>query len=100
MRELKIIHGFFLALGVFVLSPPSRAQTDSADTRNVSRMITLSEVVVRNGLDVKSFLQRVKNDSTFYKAFRTLHILGFTSLNDIRMMNKDGTVKASLQSKT
>jgi len=100
MGKLKVIHNFFLGLGFFVLSQQSQGQTDSADTRNVSRMITLSEVVVRNGLDVKSFLQRVKNDTTFYKAFRTLHILGFTSLNDIRMMNKDGTVKASLQSKT
>ena len=100
MGKLKIIHNFFLGLGFFVLSQQSQGQTDSADTRNVSRMITLSEVVVRTGLDVKSFLQRVKNDTTFYKAFRTLHILGFTSLNDIRMMNKDGTVKASLQSKT
>jgi len=100
MGKLKVIHNFFLGLGFFVLSQQSQGQTDSADTRNVSRMITLSEVVVRTGLDVKSFLQRVKNDTTFYKAFRTLHILGFTSLNDIRMMNKDGTVKASLQSKT
>ena len=100
MCELKIIKNFFLGFSFFVLSRQSQGQTDSANTHDVSRMITLSEVVVRNGLDVQSFLQRVKNDTTFYKAFRSLHLLGFTSLNDIRMMNKDGTVKASLQSKT
>ena len=43
-----------------------------------------NEVVVRNNLDVAKFLERIKNDTSFYKAFRTLHILGFTSLNDIR----------------
>jgi hypothetical protein len=63
-------------------------------------MIQLSEVVVRNNLDVNSFIKRVKNDTTFYKAFRNLRILSFTSLNDIRMKDKKGEIKASLQSKT
>jgi len=63
-------------------------------------MVTLSEVVIRNNLDISKFLQLIKNDTTFYKAFRTLRILGFTSLNDIRMMDKEKNVKASLQSKT
>ncbi len=62
--------------------------------------ITLSEIVVNNKLDVPSFIERVKNDTTFYKAFRNLHIIGYTSLNDIRMMDKDGNTSASLRSKT
>jgi hypothetical protein len=70
------------------------------DNERLKQMITLSEVVVRNNLDVIKFLQLIKNDTSFYKAFRTLHILGFTSLNDIQMMDKKGKVKASLQSKT
>jgi hypothetical protein len=41
----------------------------------------------------------VKNDTTFYKAFRTLHIVGYTALNDIRMLDKKGNVEASLYSK-
>jgi hypothetical protein len=52
------------------------------------------------GFDVNIFLQLIKNDTTFYKAFRTLRILGFTSLNDIRMLDSDGGIKASLHSKT
>lgn len=76
------------------------AQQDTADVEAVTRMVTLSEVVIRSDLNVARFLQRIKNDTTFYKAFRTLHILGFTSLNDIRMMDKKGKLKASLQSKT
>jgi len=76
------------------------SQVDSLDNERLKKMVTLSEVVVHNNLDVGKFLQRIKNDTTFYKAFRTLHILGYTSLNDIRMRDKDGSVRASLQSKT
>ena len=62
--------------------------------------VTLSEIVVNNKLDVPSFIDRVKNDTTFYKAFRNLHIVGYTALNDIRMFNKNGKITASLRSKT
>lgn len=61
---------------------------------------TLSEVVVRNNFDYKALLAQIKEDTTFYKAFRNLRILGFTSYNDIKMLDKKGGVKASLFSKT
>jgi hypothetical protein len=63
------------------------------------KLITLSEIVIDNKLNVPSFIERVKNDTTFYKAFRTLRIVGFTALNDIRMVDKKGDIKASLRSK-
>ena len=62
--------------------------------------ITLSEVVINNKLNIPGFIERVKNDSSFYKAFRTLHILQFSAINDIRMNNSDGEAKATLHSKT
>ena len=61
---------------------------------------TLSEVVVRNHFDYKTLLAQIKEDTTFYKAFRNLRILGFSSYNDIKMLDKKGEVKASLYSKT
>lgn len=61
---------------------------------------TLGEVVVRNNFDYKTLLAQIKEDTTFYKAFRNLRILGFTSYNDIKMLDKHGAVKASLYSKT
>ena len=64
------------------------------------KIITLSPVVIVNRLNIPSFIIRIKNDSSFYKAFRNLHILGFTALNDIRMLNKSGGLKASLKSRT
>ena len=63
------------------------------------RVVTLSEIVINNKLNVPAFIDRVKNDTTFYKAFRTLRIIGFTALNDIRMVGKSGDLKASLLSK-
>ena len=62
--------------------------------------ITLSEVVVNNELDVSYFISRVKNDTTFYKAFKNLRIIGYDAINDIRMLDKKGNIEASLRSKT
>lgn len=64
------------------------------------KAVTLKEVVVRNNLNVAAFIHRVKNDTTFYKAFRNLRVLGYTSLNDIRLLNKKNEVTASLYSRT
>jgi len=92
----RIMPAFFFMLIIH----SAFCQNDSLDNERLKKMVTLSEVVVRNNLDIARFLQLIKNDTTFYKAFRTLRILGFTSLNDIRMMDKEKNVKASLQSKT
>lgn len=68
---------------------------------NVSdRIVTLREVVVRNNLNVPAFIERVRRDTSFYKAFKNLKVLGYTALNDIRMTDKKGKVKSTLQSKT
>src|SRR5687767_1132906 len=91
----------FLSIIFLVITQVVFSQNeDSLDNLRLSKMIELSEVVVRNNLDVASFIQRVKNDTTFYKAFRNLRVISFTALNDIRMQDKKGKVKATLQSKT
>ena len=89
---------FTIIFLVFFFS--SFGQTDSSDAIRLGKETVLSEVVIRNDLDVVRFLQRVKDDTTFYKAFRTLHLLEFTSLNDIKIVDKEGKIKASLFSKT
>jgi hypothetical protein len=62
--------------------------------------ISLSEIVVNNKLDVPSFIKRIKEDTTFYKAFKNLRILGYTAFNDIRMLDKKGKTIAGLNSET
>jgi len=91
---------YLLLVSVFFSKLVFSQNEDSLDNVRLSQAIQLSEVVVRNNLDVNSFIKRVKNDTTFYKAFKNLRILSFTSLNDIRMRDKKGEIKASLQSKT
>jgi hypothetical protein len=90
----------FLALAILLASFRSGAQEDTSAIVTLSKVTTLSEVVIRSDLDVVKFLQRIKDDTTFYKAFRNLRILGFTALNDIMMLDKKGRNIASLQSKT
>jgi hypothetical protein len=76
------------------------AQQDSLDNERLARMVNLSEVVVRSDLNIARFMQRVKEDTSFYKAFRSLHLVGFTSINDIRILDKKNRLKAALESRT
>ncbi len=87
----------------------SQSNTDtinaSPNSRDTSitvgkKIITLSEVVLNNKLNVPGFINRIKSDSTFYKAFLNLHLLGYSAINDIRMLRKDGTSQATCFSKT
>ncbi len=87
---------FFVLLFITHLFSSAQDSTISFE----GKTITLTEVIVRSNINVPAFIERVKADTTFYKAFRNLRVLGFTSLNDIRMMNKKGMVKASLESRT
>ena len=87
-----------LVVAAFLFSISAVAQDTSVIIDE--HRFTLSEVVVRNNFDYKTLLNQIKEDTTFYKAFRNLRILGFTSYNDIKMMDKKGGIKASLFSKT
>lgn len=91
--------GLCFILILFSFSP-TMAQNDSLDDTALARMVNLSEVVIRTDLNIARFINQVKNDTTFYKAFRNLRVLGFTSWNDIRIRDKKGKIKASLLSKT
>ncbi len=88
----------YFLLGILLFS----THVFSQDTSVIidEHRFTLSEVVVRNNFDYKTLLSQIKEDTTFYKAFRNLRVLGFSSYNDIKMMDKKGAVKASLYSKT
>lgn len=101
-----MIKKIFLQLiftGLFISS--SFAQDSSAISRDTTiiyknQSFTLADVVVRNNLDVAAFIEYVKNDTTFYKAFRNLRILSFSSNNDIFINDKKGNLHASLHSTT
>ena len=74
----------------------------SQDTTVVveNQYYTLPEVFVRSNDNYADILRRIQQDTTFYKAFRTLHIIGFSAYNNISMLDKNGSVDASYNSKT
>ena len=91
----------FLALTLCWLSAlplTARAQDTSVNFEN--KAVILKEVVVRSNLNVPAFIKRVKDDTTFHKAFQNLKVLGYTSLNDLRMLDKKDVPKATLSSKS
>ncbi|MEP6747860.1 MAG: hypothetical protein ABJB86_09040 [Bacteroidota bacterium] len=85
---------------IFLLCSFSLFSQQDSSVNVGKKIVTLKEIVVRNGLNVNGFIDRVKNDTSFYKAFKNLKVLGYTALNDIRMHDKQGKETASLQSKT
>jgi len=92
---------FMPAFFYTVFCSPAFAQEKKDSTLIIgSKTVTLSEVVVNNKLNVPAFIARIQADTSFYKAFRNLHILGFTAINDIRMNDGDGKIKAGLHSTT
>lgn len=95
-----MLQKYLVLLLLSAISAPLLAQTKDSTIKVDGHYITLSEIVVNNKLDAASFIKRVKDDTSFYKAFRNLRILGYTSLNDIRMLDKKGNIQASLLSKT
>ena len=93
----------FITIFLFVMTIAlfTNAQIKGDTTLDVgNKVITLSNFVVNNKLNVPAFIEKVKNDSSFYKAFKNLHIVNFTAINDIRMNNKNGALDASLYSRT
>lgn len=64
------------------------------------KVITLSEVVLNNKLNAEAFINRIRNDSSFLKAFANLRVLGYTAINDIRMFDKQQQPSATCYSKT
>lgn len=61
---------------------------------------TLTDAIVRNHFDYKDILNRIKQDTSFYKAFKTLRTIGYSSYNHIEMMDENNKMQASLNSKT
>lgn len=94
---LSYIHTFAQKSGD--TSASSRIKNDTSVTVG-KKIITLTEVVLNNKLNVPGFINRIKNDSSFYKAFLNLHIVGYSAINDVRMLDKKGGSQATCFSKT
>jgi hypothetical protein len=76
----------------------SWAQDTTLNVANQS--FTLTDAIVRNNFDYKAILEKIKRDTSFYKAFKTLRTIGYSSFNHIEMYDKNQRMEASLDSRT
>lgn len=65
-----------------------------------NQTFTLADAIVRNNFEYKDILERIKRDTSFYKAFKTLRKIGYSSFNHIEMYDKNQKMVASLDSRT
>jgi len=74
------------------------------DTSSYFAPLLIDTVIIKasgKGFDIGEFIERIKNDTTFYKAFRSMHLATYNAENDIRIFEKKGNkIKASLKSET
>lgn len=96
--KYKIFIAAFSMLLIITSALRLNAQDTSFKDDGVS--FTLTDAIVRNHFDYKAILQRIKEDTSFYKAFKTLRTIGYSSYNHIEMKDKQGKMVASLDSKT
>lgn len=94
MRLMKIF------VAIFFLLPFTTSYSQDTVVTVENKPYTLPEVFVRDGNDYEDILRRIQRDTTFYKAFRTLHTIGFSAYNNINMLDKDGSNEATYSSKT
>ncbi|MCW3124157.1 MAG: hypothetical protein JWQ38_3649, partial [Flavipsychrobacter sp.] len=93
----KILLSLFYAICVLCNSSDAQ-QYDTASIFNFP--IQLDSIVISSGFDIKAFIHRVKTDTTFYKAFKTLHFAPYAAVNDIAAYDEDGQITATLHSRT
>ena len=101
MKERSgIVLFFFLAPIIFLfLSGVSHAQIN--DTTSIFKFpISLDTFTIKSGFDINAFIRRVRTDTTFYKAFKSMHLVPYTATNGFLVFGKDNVVAASMESRT
>ena len=81
-----------------ILVGHSWAQDTTLNIEN--QTFTLADAIVRNHFEYKDILAKIKRDTSFYKAFKTLRTIGYSSFNHIEMYDKNQQMQASLDSRT
>jgi hypothetical protein len=90
-----------VALAFFIQPSTSCAQNDTTEYVPISAFINLDSFVVtatRKGFDVDDFINLVREDDSFFRAFHNLRFTNANFKNDIQLFDKKGKIKASYQS--
>jgi hypothetical protein len=99
MRRLAGIRLGFL-LFAFMVPAHSFGQSQPVpDSLSIfSQPIEMDVVTIKSSFDVNAFIRRVRTDTTFYKAFRSMHLLPYTSINNVNVYDKKTAIVASQHS--
>lgn len=62
--------------------------------------IAMDTVVIKSGFDINAFIRRIRTDSSFYKAFRSMHLVPYTAKNRVYVKGQRGDTIASMISTT
>ena len=87
-------------LFIMCMSLVSHAWAQDTTLNIENQTFTLADAIVRNNFEYKDILAKIKRDTSFYKAFKTLRTIGYSSFNHIEMYDKNQKMEASLDSRT
>ncbi len=86
---------------VMLVFLPAGTHAQKQDTTSVFQLpISLDTFTVKSGFDVDAFIRRVRTDTTFYKAFKSMHLVPYSAVNSFLVFGKNDRVIASMNSKT
>lgn len=102
MYKSNLLKKIFFVCSFLLFHSKINAQT--RENPIFSQPVLLDDVVIRatrSGFNVNEFINIIKTDTTFYKAFKTMDLVTYNAENNITIFDKKGkTVKASLNSET
>lgn len=75
------------------------ASAQQYDTLNIKR-IELDSFVVRSGFDTRAFIRRVQNDTTFYKAFKSMRLVPCKAITSFLAFDRKGKVIAAMDTRS
>jgi len=81
----------------------SSAQIKDSSYGGLGGVIYLDSFIVtasKNGFNVDDFIELVKNDKSFFKAFKNLRTCNYHSENEIQFFDKKGNQKANYYSQS
>jgi hypothetical protein len=98
---MSLVRAYVLLLSITVFIVP-KGSAQNMDTGSIfSQPVALDTFTIRSGFDVNAFIRRIKNDTTFYKAFRSMHLVPYAAINDIKVYNNNSnTIAAAEYSRT
>lgn len=99
LGRLKRITVYFFTCYACFLSFQCKAQVYDTLGR-FSQPIALDTFVLKSGFDINAFIRRVRTDTTFYKAFKSLHLVQYCTVSDFKAYDKNGNEVATMHGKT